>query len=163
MKAYVVQAFVGAAREVLAQEMGGPVEPQRIVLQGGPYETKDVTVIIGIAQDIEGAIILSMARDTALTYVSGVMGEERTALDELAQSGVGELANVIAGRASSLLGDRGYRTLLSPPTIMIGAGTTLSTLSLQRLVVPVDTSAGCIELHLAAKERPHPQPPLPDG
>lgn len=151
MKAEVVQAFVGSAREVLAQEMGEPVEPQKMVLQGGLYETKDVTVIIGVAQDIEGAVILSMSTETACHYVSHIMGEPCDALDELAQSGIGELCNVIAGRAGALLGEKGYQTLIAPPTVVLGHGTTLSTLSLQRLVVPVLTPLGMVELQLAAK------------
>lgn len=153
MKADVVQAFIGAAKEVLAQEMGEPVEPQKMVLQGGPYETKDVTVIIGIAQDIEGAVILSMTKDTALRYVSLIMGETIEELDALAQSGIGELCNVIAGRSGALLGEKGYQTVIAPPTMVLGRGTTLSTLSLQRLVVPVITPVGNVEIQLAAKER----------
>lgn len=153
MKADVVQAFIGAAKEVLAQEMGEPVEPQKMVLQGGLYETKDVTVIIGIAQDIKGAVILSMSKETALQYVSLIMGDTHDELDELAQSGIGELCNVIAGRSGALLGEKGYQTVIAPPTIVLGRGTTLSTLSLQRLVVPVVTPVGNVEIQLAAKER----------
>lgn len=153
MKTDVVQGFIGAAKEVLSQEMGEPIEPQRMVLQGGPYQTNDVTVIIGLAQDVEGAVILSMSADTALRYVSLIMGETLDVLDALAQSGIGELANVIAGRAGVWLGEKGYQTVIAPPTVILGHGTTLSTLSLQRLVVPVHTPLGCVELHLAAKER----------
>ena len=152
MKADVMQAFMGAARDVLSQEMGEPVEPQKMTLQGRPYETKDVTVLIGLAQDLEGAVILSMEMETALQYVAHIMGEPVEELDELAQSGIGELANVIAGRAGAHLGEKGYQTVISPPTIIIGRGTVLSTLSLQRLVVPVQTPLGIVELQLAAKE-----------
>lgn len=153
MKADVVQAFIRAAKEVLTQELGEPIEPQRMVLQGGSYKTSDVTVVLGIAQDVEGAVILSMSTETALQYVSRIMGEALDVLDDLAQSGIGELANVIAGRACALLGERGYQTMIAPPTIILGHGATLSTLSLQRLVVPVHTPAGSMELQLAAKER----------
>lgn len=152
MKADVMQAFMSAARDVLLQEMGAPVEPQKMTLQGRPYETKDVTVLIGLAQDLEGAVILSMEMGTALQYVGHVMGEPIDELDELAQSGIGELANVIAGRAGIQLGEKGYQTVISPPTIILGNGTVLSTLSLQRLVVPVRTPLGTIEIQLAAQE-----------
>lgn len=153
MKPDVVQAFVSAAHEVLMQEMGEPVEPQKIKLQGGPYATREVTVVIGLAQDIEGAVILSMSKATAVHYVSRVMGEQIDELDELAQSGIGELGNVIAGRAGVVLGEKGFQTLIAPPTIILGHNTILSTLGLQRLVVPVQTPLGVVELQLAAKER----------
>ena len=153
MKPDVVQAFVSAAHEVLMQEMGEPAEPQKVKLQGGPYTTKEVTVIIGLAQDIEGAVILGMSTETAVRYVSRVMGEEMDELDELAQSGIGELGNVIAGRAGVVLGEKGYQTVIAPPAIILGHATVLSTLSLQRLVLPVETPLGVVELQLAAKEK----------
>lgn len=153
MKADIVQAFVSSAREVLAQEMGEPVEPQKMTLQGGPYQTNDVTVVIGLAQAIEGNVILDMSKETALQYIARVMGEPAGELDELAQSGIGELGNVIAGRAGVVLSEKGYPTAIAPPMIVLGKGTALSTLGLPRLVVPVQTPLGIIELQLAAKDR----------
>ncbi len=153
MKADIVQAFVGSAREVLAQEMGEPAEPQKMTLQGGPYKTGDVTVVIGLAQAIEGNVILGLSKETALAYVARVMGEPIGELDELAQSGIGELGNVIAGRAGVVLSEKGYPTVIAPPTILLGHSTLLSTLGLQRLLVPVQTPLGVVELQLAAKER----------
>lgn len=153
MKPEIMQAFVSAAHEVLMQEMGEPVEPRRISLQGGPYKTREVTVIIGLAQDIEGAVILSMSKQTAVQYVARVIGEAIDELDELAQSGIGELGNVIAGRAGVVLGEKGFQTVIAPPAIILGHETTLSTLALQRLVLPVETPLGVVELQLAAKEK----------
>ncbi len=153
MRTEIIQAFVGAARDVLAQEIGEPVEPQKVKLQGGPYKTTDVTVLIGLAQGIEGAVILGLTTETACHYIGHIMGEPVEELDELAQSGIGELANVIAGRAGALLGERGYPTVIAPPTIILGQDTTLSMMSVPRLVVPMYTSVGVIELQLAAKER----------
>lgn len=149
MRTHIIQAFIGAGRDVLAQEMGEPVEPGKMKMQGGPYKTNDVTVIIGLAGDMEGSVILSMSKDTALAYVSRVMGEATAELDELAQSGVGELANVIAGRAGVTLGEKGDDVVIAPPTIIMGAGSTLSTLGLPRLILPVETPLGVVEIQLA--------------
>jgi chemotaxis protein CheX len=80
------------------------------------------------------------------------MGEPVEVLDEVAQSGIGELANVIAGRAGVLLGEKGHQTLIAPPTIIMGEGTVLSTLGIPRLLIPVHTPLGEVELQLAAKE-----------
>ena len=153
MKAEVVQSFVTAARDVLAQEMSGPVEPQKVKLQGGPYRTQAITVIIGLTQQVEGAVILGLSDETARAYCSHIMGEPVDELDELAQSGIAELANVIAGRAGVLLGEKGFVTAIAPPTILLGAGGVLSTLSVPRLMVEVHTPCGIIDLQLAARER----------
>ncbi len=153
MKTEVVQAFIGAVRDVLQQEMGSPIEVGKPKLQGGPYHTDDVTALIGLAQDVEGTVIISMPAATGLQYIAHVMGEEQNELDELAQSGIGELANVIAGRAGALLGEKDHAVVIAPPTMILGRGSTLSTLALPRLVVAVETPLGPVALQLAVKDR----------
>ncbi|MGH2390346.1 MAG: chemotaxis protein CheX [Chloroflexota bacterium] len=153
MKAEVVQSFVAAASDVLSQEMGGPVDPQRVRLQGGPYKTQAITVLIGLTQQLEGAVILGMSNETARAYCSHIMGEIVSELDELAQSGIAELANVIAGRAGALLDAKGFVTSISPPTVLLGEDGVLSTLSVPRLMVAVRTQYGVIDLQLAAREK----------
>ena len=153
MIADVSAAFVTSAGEVLGQEMGEPAEPRTVAVRGGPYRTDDVTVVIGLARDVEGALLLSMTRATALHYVSHVMGAETEELDPIAQSGIGELANVIAGRAGVRLAAKGHDMVIMPPTILLGRGAVISTLRLPRLVIPVQTPLGLVELHVATKRK----------
>jgi chemotaxis protein CheX len=154
MKAEVVQSFVTAARDVLSQEMDGPVNPQRVRLQDGSYKAQAITVLIGLTQQLEGAVILGMSDETARAYCSHIMGEPISNLDELAQSGIAELANVIAGRAGALLDAKGFVTAISPPTVLMGGNSVLSTLTVPRLMVAVRTRCGVIDLLLAAREKP---------
>ena len=44
-------------------------------------------------------------------------------------------------------------TVIAPPTIILGRSTLLSTVGIQRLVVPVQTPLGVVEVQVAAKER----------
>ena len=60
---------------------------------------------------------------------------------------------MIGGRAGVLLSEKGYPTVIAPPTIILGQSTLLSTVGLQRLVVPVQTPLGVVEVQVAAKER----------
>lgn len=149
----VTEAFVVSAKEVLEQELGGPTESRTVAVRGGPYRTDDVTVIIGLARDVEGAMILSMSDATALLYVSGVMGTTMQTLDPLGQSGIGELANVIAGRAGARLAVKGHDMVIMPPTMLLRRGAIISTLRLPRLVIPVQTPLGLVELHVATKRK----------
>lgn len=153
MIADVSAAFVASAKEVLAQEMGEPTEPRPVAVRGGPYRTNDVTVVIGLARDVEGALILSLTRETALRYVSHVMGAATDELDQMGQSGIGELANVIAGRAGVRLATKGHDMVIMPPTILLGRGAVISTLRLPRLVIPVQTPFGLVEMHVATKRK----------
>lgn len=151
MRAEIIQAFIGAACDILAHEMGEPVEPQKPRLQGGPYRVGDITVVVGLARGIEGAVLLGLSRATALGYLSQIMGEPVEELDELAQSGIGELGNMIAGSAGAKLAEQGHDVVIAPPTLFMGADATISTLNVQRLVVPVETPFGLVDLQLAAR------------
>jgi chemotaxis protein CheX len=86
--------------------------------------------------------------------VSKMMGQEFTEFDNLAQSGVAELGNVITGRATVKLSQLGYNTNISPPTLIQGHGIQISTLDFGRIVVPLTTEFGVIEVHLALRENP---------
>ena len=73
--------------------------------------------------------------------------------DSLAQSGIAELGNVITGLAASKLARIGYDVTISPPTLLMGRGTALSTLDLPRLFVPLYGEEGQVGLHLALATR----------
>jgi chemotaxis protein CheX len=150
MNAEVIKAFTSAARDVLAQELGEPIELQDARLQGGPYRVGDITVVVGLAQDIEGAVLMCLSKPTARQYLSSILGEEVEELDEIALSGIGELGNMIAGTAGARLSELGYTTVIAPPTVFVDGGT-ISTLTLPRLVVPVRSPFGSLDLQLAAR------------
>ena len=76
---------------------------------------------------------------------------DRGALDALAQSGIAEIGNVITGRAAVLLSEAGFPSDLAPPMLLIGRGTMISTLDVQRLVIPMETEFGNIEIQAALK------------
>jgi chemotaxis protein CheX len=153
MNAQIIAAFTGAARDVLAQEIGGPVEVKGPRLQGGPCQAGDIMVVVGLAQHIEGAVLLGLTDSTAKQYLSNILGEEIGELDDVALSGIGELGNMIAGAAMSKLAEIGYTTVIAPPTVYVGGGT-ISTLSVPRLVFQVIVPLGTIDLQLAARIQP---------
>ena len=92
-----------------------------------------------------------MSLDTAIGLVSRIMGKEFTEFDAMAQSGIGELGNVITGRAGVLLSDAGYQTNITPPALVIGKGTMITTLDLNRLVFPLQTDVGEVEIQVVLK------------
>jgi chemotaxis protein CheX len=83
--------------------------------------------------------------------VSKMMGQDFPELDALAQSGIAEIGNVITGRASSLLSEAGFTSDLAPPMLIVGRGSMISTLDVQRLVIPMETEFGQVEIQVALK------------
>jgi chemotaxis protein CheX len=152
MRVQLVNCYVGAAADVLATETGGAVTRHGLQLQQDPYTSEDVTAMLGVSGSLAGSFYLSMSEATALSIVSKMLGQPQESFDELAQSGIAELSNVIAGTAGVALSDIGYTTNITPPLLLVGAGARLSSVEIQRLVVPLETACGSVKVHVALRE-----------
>jgi chemotaxis protein CheX len=152
MNVKFLNPFVEAAHEVLSIEMHETVHRGDLRLESGSYTTDDVTVIISLIGAVDGTVFLSMSKEAATKLSSVLIGEKLELLDRLAQSGIAELGNVIVGRASMKLSEAGFESNISTPSLIMGKGATLSTLDYPRLVVPLNTTAGPMVIHLALRE-----------
>ncbi len=152
MNVKFLNPFVDSAFEVLKAETGQDVKRGDLRLENTHYISDDVTVFIALVGAVDGTVFYSMDKDTALRLVSQLLGENVEEFDSLAQSGVAELGNVITGQASMRLSTSGYEATISPPSLILGKGATVSTLDYPRLVVPLQTSLGTIMIHLALRQ-----------
>ncbi len=152
MRVQIVNRYVQAALDVISKETGAEAKRGGLLLEGNPYTTEDVTAVVGISGSLTGSIYLSMTEPTALKIIGSIIGQETTELDELGQSGIAEIANVIAGTAGIELAEEGIDTQINPPLILVGRGARLSTVEIQRLVVPLETTHGAVKLHVALRE-----------
>jgi chemotaxis protein CheX len=149
-----VNAIVQAAGEVLLAELGGEVQRGQLALVRGGEPTDEVTTLIRFQGGLSGIVLVTMSRATALRLASRLMGQEYGVLDEVAQSGIAELSNVIAGNAMSLLARQGYVCTIAPPRIAVIDGGGFATLTLPRLAIPLHTALGDLDLQVALTARP---------
>ena len=152
MRAEFINPFLQAATEVLESELGSRPQRGSIGLQRSAYTSDEVTAVLAVTGAVAGMVMFAMTEETARAIVSYIMGQEFPHFDALAQSGIAELGNVITGRAAVLLAEAGYPSDLAPPMLIIGRGTMISTLDVQRLVIPIETQFGKIEIQVALKE-----------
>jgi chemotaxis protein CheX len=152
MRTELVNPFLLAAGEVLASEAGVKVSRGPLSLERDVYETDHVTVLVSVIGEVWGMAFYGMSQDTAKGILSRMLGQEVTAFDELAQSGIGELGNVITGKATTKLAEQGYNANISVPTLIIGKGSRISTLDIGRLVIPLQTELGVVRLDLALRD-----------
>jgi len=145
--------FIEAAAEVLALEVGASVTRGTAAIHRSPYAAHDVTVSLSLLGRVEGTVLYGLSTDTAKQLVSRMMdGEPVDGLDELAQSGIAELGNVITGRASIKLAQSGYECNISIPTLIIGTDTQIAIPDAQCLALPLQTQYGTIEVCLALRD-----------
>lgn len=152
MNVKFLNPFIEAAFEVLKAEAGVDAERGSLGLEQNEYKTDDITVILALVGTVEGTVYFGMSDETAMLLVSKMIGENITSFNSLAQSGIAELGNVITGRASVKLSVAGYEATISPPTLLLGKGATISTLDFARIVVPVLFDGTSINIHLALRE-----------
>ena len=152
MNVKFLNPFLEAIHEVLKTETGIDANKGDLQLEKGPYTTDDITVIIALVGGVEGMVFYSLTKETSICLVSKMMGEELSEFDSLAQSGIAELGNVITGRASVKLSVAGFEATISPPTLLIGKGSQVSTLDCPRLIIPLSSNVGTITVHLALRD-----------
>ncbi len=152
MNVKFLNPFISAAHDILRVEMHESVQRGELRLENGPYLTDGATVIISLIGAVDGTVFYSMSQDSAIQFASVLMGEKFDALNELVQSGIAELGNVITGQASMRLAEAGYESNISTPSIIIGKGASISTLEYPRLVVPLTTPIGVLTIHLSLRE-----------
>jgi chemotaxis protein CheX len=152
MRAEFVNPFLIAATEVLESELG--TEPARgaVALRKSARTTEHVTALVRVHGAIAGYVLYSMDDQTARSIVAHLQGAPCEQLDELAQSGIGELGNVITGRAATLLAEAGFSSVLAPPQLIVGEGTLISPVDERRLVIPLESVAGAIEIEVVLAE-----------
>jgi chemotaxis protein CheX len=152
MNVKFLNPFVEAANEVLQAEVGLTVTRGNLTLNKSALTADEVTVMISMVGQVQGVVLYGLSTSTGLALVSQMMGETCTEFDNLAQSGVAELGNVITGRASIKLSEAGYNCNISPPALILGKSITISTLDFSRIVVPLTSSLGDIVVHLALRD-----------
>jgi chemotaxis protein CheX len=149
----LVQPYLQAAKDVIARETGSDVTVGRVTLKKPPASTDEISIIIGVTGQIQGVVMIVMNRQTALSIVGKITGERYTDFDELAQSAVAEMANVISGRGGIALASLGRDTTISPPAVLVGNnGGAVSTLDIPIYAIPLESSCGIIEIQVALKE-----------
>ena len=151
VKVEFLNPFVQAASEVLDSELGGEAELGTVRLQKSAFTTNEVTAVVGVTGKVSGLVLYTMSQATAVAIASRMLGQDFAQLDPLAQSGIGELGNVITGRAGVLLSEAGYPSNITPPALVVGKGTMVTTLDLNRLVFPLQTAVGDLEVQLVLR------------
>lgn len=152
MRTEIFNAFIAAAHSVLISEANLQAKRGPLSLEREAYTSDDVSVLFSLVGDVWGIAIISLSFETAKNITACILGQEFEEFNELAQSGIGELGNVIVGQSSTRLAEYGYHTQISVPTLIVGRGARISTLDIDRVVIPLQTEMGTLQLNLALRE-----------
>jgi len=145
----MVAPFVDAFFEILLQYGFSKVKRGNLSLKDKLLATNEVTAFIGLSEDIRGIVAFSMNQETAKGIASMMMmGVPVEEFDEMAQSAISEMANMVTGCASIGLEQNGLSVQISPPTLIVGNNVRGRLSRVKTLVVEVLTEVGMVEINV---------------
>ncbi|HEY3374528.1 MAG TPA: chemotaxis protein CheX [Candidatus Aquicultor sp.] len=152
LKVEFVNPFLEAAMEVFVTETDLDLEKGPLSVQKSSITSQEVSVLIGITGQIHGQVIYGMSSKTAKKVASKMIGQPVALMDELAQSAISELGNMITGLATVKFSESYKNLAITPPTLIVGNNVMISTMDIHRLYIVLMSELGDIEMSIALKE-----------
>jgi len=121
MRIEYINPFIVAMTEVFEAGVGITPRKSNLGLKTGYAPSFDVSAVIGLSGNAFGSVVLSFPKEAAYKVVSRLLGKGEVSDDNVAD-GIGELANMIAGAAKTILASQGIKTFISIPRVVMGQG-----------------------------------------
>lgn len=146
----LIVAFINSGSEVLFELLNEKPKTEKVEVIEKTNQSQGVAIIIGITGSLNGRIIVDLSPSTA-HKISEVILQETLNEDDirLIESAVGELGNMVAGRAVSFLSEMGHSLKITPPTIFKGEEIKVIDKNPKKIIAPLNTKVGQIILNLS--------------
>ena len=119
MKAEYINPFLESARIVLEQLINVRPTTGQLGIKDAKFTENHIWIQIGMSGQMTGDIVFGLHEEVALKLVSAMMGGYLvTQMDEMSQSAISELGNMISGNASTILSNQGVRVDITPPRLI---------------------------------------------
>lgn len=116
-----IAPFVNAFANVLPQVGFSDIKKNGLSLKDKHLESSGVMIIVGLIGDIRGNIIYNTSIENAKKIASiMMMGMQVNEFDELAQSAISELTNMLTAKAATEFSDINVNVNISTPTLISG-------------------------------------------
>ncbi len=138
-----VNPFVMSAIKIIKETTDVGVAKKGIYTSNGKVSIGGVGIILNITGDIQGKVVYEFSRGITMRLASKMIEKSMIKFDDpdkfknLLESAIKELANLISGKAITILSELGYNCMITPPEIFLGKGT---------ILIPKKDSAIVIEL-----------------
>lgn len=153
MKVEYVNPFIESASNVIQEVAQLPTNRGKLALKDLKAPFKDVCVILGVVGAVHGQVIYGFDENTAKNVVSRMMlGAEVLEFDEMSRSALGELGNMITGKASVMLEHIGVNIDISPPTLVMAKNLQISSIKIPMIIVPLESEVGTMDVYVGLEE-----------
>ncbi|MDP4098464.1 chemotaxis protein CheX [Paenibacillus sp. P96] len=119
MKAEVINPFLESARNVIEQLIQVSPSTGNLAVKNVELIDDHIWIMIGMTGQMSGNVVFGLHEQVALRLVSLMMGGfVLTEMDEMGQSAISELGNMISGNASTILSNQGVTVDITPPQVL---------------------------------------------
>mgnify|MGYP003767869565 FL=1 len=120
MKAEYINPFLESARSVIEQVINIRPTTGQLGIKDVKFIDNYIWIQIGITGQMNGDVVFGLHETVALRIVSAMMGGfQIDQLDEMSQSAISELGNMISGNATTLLYNQGVKVDITPPKLVL--------------------------------------------
>ena len=150
MDAKLVNPFIDALVAVLPQ-MGFDVPKRtKMGVKNQVCKSLGVSIIVGFTKGLRGNVVYNMSAEAAKFVASKMMmGMPVAELDDMAQSALSEISNMLTANAATNLSGMGYVVDISTPSLTVGQDFQIKISNENYLVVEMDVGGQIMELNLA--------------
>lgn len=151
MRYEYIEPFVNTTMKVLDNVMQTDITKGAVSLVMDDEISGDISIIVRVKGDSEGRIILNMHTATALNISNIMFGSHSSALTSFGMDSIEELANMIAGNATSALNDLGFDFKVYPPLIIKKNDYRAKAVRIEAFQIPLFSEYGEITMNVALR------------
>lgn len=123
MNVHFINSFIIGVEDIFTQVVGGlTIERKSPYVRKSLVPTDNILCSIGLTGDIAGNVIFAFDKDFALDLVQEMCGLAMSEPDDMVLSALGEISNMVSGRATIKLDELGQsRVNITSPKILYAA------------------------------------------
>ncbi len=148
------QPFIATCKHVFRDFIGVDIIAKTPYFIDSTDEFKwDISGIIGLAGEVQGAVVLSLKSDLAMMLTERLTQTRHTEMNDDVYDAIGEIINIIAGNVKKDLEDV-FKIVISLPTIIKGENhhmVWLKSQSTRKITIPfevLNTHSFCLSVSL---------------
>ncbi len=152
INAEYINPFLIAATKVLKDMVFIDTKVGKPYTREAVFGNKSLLIMLGVTGEMTGQVILSFDNEVALDLASKMCMMQLPLLDELAESAISELCNMILGNTATVFSTKGIAIDITPPTMCKGTVTFKNNYAANICIPLIYEDVKKIEIHIAIKE-----------
>ena len=118
MNVEYINPFIISTKSAFSTMFGIELTRGAISIKQGCQPCHEISGVIRLSGRASGVVVLSVAREVALSVTETMLGDLPTAIDDNVKDAIGEMANIVSGGAKAHL-DK-YEMSVSLPQVIVG-------------------------------------------